>query len=131
MLSANLAFYGLASDPRVWPHVTNNPGTRWAPSYWTTTAAQNGQEQTFWMFGGEGFDATGSSGFGFRLLNDLWRYLRIRDSFRDSSLLNQQRPEALTGSPAFFLFPAPFPARSPAPRSQSDFTFPRSSLLKL
>jgi hypothetical protein len=27
------------------------------------------------MFGGEGFDATGSNGSGFRLLNDLWRYL--------------------------------------------------------
>jgi len=67
--------YGLPADPRVWPHVTNNPGTRWGPAYWTTTHAQNGQEQTFWMFGGEGFDATGSNGNGFRLLNDLWRYL--------------------------------------------------------
>src|SRR6266550_749676 len=65
----------LPADPRVWPHVTNNPGTRWGPAYWTTTHAQNGQEQTFWMFGGEGFDATGSNGNGFRLLNDLWRYL--------------------------------------------------------
>jgi hypothetical protein len=67
--------YGLPPDPTVWPHVTNNPGTRWAPSYWTTTPAQTGQEQTFWIFGGEGFDATGSTGKGFSLLNDLWRYL--------------------------------------------------------
>jgi hypothetical protein len=66
--------YGKPADPAVWPHVTNNPGTRWAPSYWTTTPAQTG-EQTFWMFGGEGFDATGSTGKGFSLLNDLWRYL--------------------------------------------------------
>jgi hypothetical protein len=27
------------------------------------------------MLGGEGFDATGGVGKGFRLLNDLWRYL--------------------------------------------------------
>jgi len=68
--------YGLGVDQgaTVWPHVTNNPGTRWAPSYWTTTPAQTG-DQMFWMFGGEGFDATGSNGNGFRLLNDLWRYV--------------------------------------------------------
>ena len=67
--------YGKPPDPNgVYPHVTSNPGTRWAPSYWTTTPAQTG-EQMFWMFGGEGFDATGSAGNGFRLLNDLWRYL--------------------------------------------------------
>jgi len=66
--------YGLPADPRVWPHVTNNPGTRWGPAYWTTTPAQTGDQQ-FWMLGGEGFDATGSVGNGFRLLNDLWRYL--------------------------------------------------------
>jgi hypothetical protein len=66
--------YGLAPSPEVWPHVTNNPGTRWGPAYWTTTPAQTGDQQ-FWMFGGEGFDATGSNGKGFRLLNDLWRYL--------------------------------------------------------
>src|SRR5712692_1605191 len=66
--------YGLAPSPAVWPHVTNNPGTRWGPAYWTTTPAQTGDQQ-FWMNGGEGFDATGSVGKGFRLLNDLWRYL--------------------------------------------------------
>jgi hypothetical protein len=31
--------------------------------------------QAFWMFGGEGFDASGSNGKLFSLLNDLWRYL--------------------------------------------------------
>ena len=72
---SQVGLYGVAPDPRVWPHVTNNPGTRWGPAYWTTTHVQNGQEQTFWMFGGSGFDSTGSSGKGFRLLNDLWRYL--------------------------------------------------------
>jgi hypothetical protein len=29
----------------------------------------------FWILGGEGFDTTGSLGKGFRLLNDLWRYV--------------------------------------------------------
>jgi len=71
---SQVGIYGKPADPAVWPHVTSNPGTRWAPSYWTTTPAQTG-EQTFWMFGGEGFDATGSTGKGFSLLNDLWRYL--------------------------------------------------------
>jgi hypothetical protein len=66
--------YGLQPTPTVWPHITNSPGTRWGPAYWTTTPAQTG-EQMFWMFGGEGFDATGSTGKGFMLLNDFWRYL--------------------------------------------------------
>jgi hypothetical protein len=66
--------YGLTPTPTVWPHVTSNPGTRWGPAYWTTTPAQTGEQQ-FWMFGGEGFDETGSAGRGFKLLNDLWRYL--------------------------------------------------------
>jgi hypothetical protein len=66
--------YGTPPDATaVWPHVTNFPGTRWGPAYWTTTPAQTG-EQVFWMLGGEGFDATGSSG-KYNLLNDLWRYL--------------------------------------------------------
>jgi hypothetical protein len=65
--------YGLQADPAVWPHVTSDPGTRWAPAYWTTTPLPG--EVEFWIFGGEGFDATGSNGSGFRLLNDLWRYL--------------------------------------------------------
>jgi hypothetical protein len=64
--------YGTAPDPAVWPHATNNPGTRWAPSYWTTKDPVLGYQ--FWMFGGEGFDAGGSGG-SFNLLNDLWRYL--------------------------------------------------------
>ena len=64
--------YGVAPTPTVWPHVTNNPGTRWAPSYWTVKHPSLGYE--FFMFGGEGFDATGASG-QFNLLNDVWRYL--------------------------------------------------------
>ncbi|GAC1666858.1 MAG: hypothetical protein NVS9B4_22600 [Candidatus Acidiferrum sp.] len=66
--------YGVAPNPTVWQHVTNFPGSRWAPAYWTTTPAQTG-EQEFWMFGGEGFDASGSTGKLYSLLNDLWRYL--------------------------------------------------------
>lgn len=59
--------YGLQSNPVFWPHVTNNPGARWAPGYWIDKSGQ------FWMFGGEGFDAASGNGNG--LLNDLWRYL--------------------------------------------------------
>ena len=66
--------YGVAPNPTVWPHVTSFPGTRWGAAYWTTTPTQTG-DQEFWMFGGEGFDSTGSNGKGFQLLNDLWRYL--------------------------------------------------------
>jgi hypothetical protein len=66
--------YGVAPTPTVWPHVTNAPGSRWAPAYWTTTPAQTG-DQMFWMFGGEGFDANGSTGKLYSLLNDLWRYV--------------------------------------------------------
>jgi hypothetical protein len=66
--------YGVPPDPSaVWPHVTNNPGTRWGAAYWTTTPAQTG-EQEFWMLGGEGFDANGATGL-YNVLNDLWRYL--------------------------------------------------------
>jgi hypothetical protein len=64
--------YGLPFDPRVWPHVTNNPGTRWAPSFWTTKDATLGWQ--FWMFGGEGVGASATPG-AYNRLNDLWRYL--------------------------------------------------------
>lgn len=66
--------YGVAPNPTVWPHVTNFPGTRWAPAYWTTPATPT-MGQAFWMFGGEGFDANSSTGKLYSLLNDLWRYL--------------------------------------------------------
>lgn len=66
--------YGLAPNPIVWPHVTNFPGTRWAPAYWTTSPTPS-MGQAFWMFGGEGFDSAGSTGKLYSLLNDLWRYL--------------------------------------------------------
>jgi hypothetical protein len=67
--------YGDAPNPTVWPHVTNIPGSRWAPAYWTTNPVPNVIGQAFWMFGGEGFDANGSTGKLYSLLNDLWRYL--------------------------------------------------------
>jgi hypothetical protein len=66
--------YGVAPNPTVWPHVTNTPGTRWAPSYWTVSPTGT-VGQAFWMFGGEGFDSNGSTGKLYSLLNDLWRYL--------------------------------------------------------
>jgi hypothetical protein len=66
--------YGVAPNPTVWPHVTNFPGTRWAPSYWTTSPTPT-MGQAFWIYGGEGFDSNGSTGKLYSLLNDLWRYL--------------------------------------------------------
>jgi hypothetical protein len=67
--------YGIQANPAVWPHVVDFPGTRWGAAYWTTIVPGPPIEHQFWIFGGEGFDATGSSGKGFNLLNDLWRYL--------------------------------------------------------
>jgi len=71
--------YGLAPTPIIWPYgaegITgnppNSPGARWGAGYWVD---QSGQ---FWLFGGEGYDSTGSNGDGY--LNDLWRYLPYPD----------------------------------------------------
>jgi hypothetical protein len=60
--------YGLTPGEVDYPHVINYPGTRWGAGYWVNL---NGE---FFMFGGEGYDSTTSSG-GIGLLNDLWRYL--------------------------------------------------------
>jgi hypothetical protein len=59
--------YGLAPTPITWANVANNPGSRWGSAYWVDKSGE------LWLFGGEGFDASGSNGNG--LLNDLWRYL--------------------------------------------------------
>lgn len=59
--------YGLTPGPVIYPYVGNNPGSRFAPGYWLD------KNNAFWMFGGQGFDTTGTNGNG--LLNDLWRYL--------------------------------------------------------
>lgn len=59
--------HGQAPSETDLPHVVNYPGTRNFPAYWMDG---NGY---FWMFGGEGFDSTSTSGDG--SLNDLWRYL--------------------------------------------------------
>jgi hypothetical protein len=59
--------YGLAPTPITWANVGNNPGSRWGSAYWIDKSGE------LWLFGGEGFDASGSNGNG--LLNDLWRYL--------------------------------------------------------
>jgi hypothetical protein len=59
--------YGMAPTPITWPYVGNNPGSRWGGGYWVDKSGQ------FWVFGGQGYDSTGSSGDG--LLNDLWRNL--------------------------------------------------------
>ncbi|MGB9404414.1 MAG: kelch repeat-containing protein [Candidatus Acidiferrales bacterium] len=59
--------YGLSPTPVTWPYVGNYPGSRWGSGYWIDGSGQ------LWVFGGQGYDSTGTSGNG--LLNDLWRYL--------------------------------------------------------
>jgi hypothetical protein len=49
-------------------HYTDNPGGRSAATIWTDTT-----NNRFWMFGGEGNDATTTTGSGY--LNDMWRYV--------------------------------------------------------
>lgn len=75
--------YGLAPTPIIWPYGAegipgnppNNPGSRWGAGYWTDLSGQ------FWMFGGEGFDSSGTNGDGY--LNDLFRYLPYPDATND------------------------------------------------
>jgi hypothetical protein len=59
--------YGTSPTPITWPYVGNYPGSRWGSGYWIDKSGM------LWIFGGEGFDASGTTGDG--LLNDLWRYL--------------------------------------------------------
>ena len=42
----------------------NQPGARYGSSFWKDASGN------FWMFGGSGYDASGSSGY----LNDVWKY---------------------------------------------------------
>jgi hypothetical protein len=46
------------------PASTNNPGGRYGIAAWTDASGY------VWLFGGKGFDSTGTEGF----LNDLWKY---------------------------------------------------------
>jgi hypothetical protein len=59
--------YGLPPAAEDYPNVVSFPGTRWGPAYWSRGGY-------FWLFGGQGYDSTTSSG-GIGLMNDLWRYL--------------------------------------------------------
>jgi galactose oxidase-like protein len=54
----------LVNQAGVYTGGTLAPGARWAPVTWKDTAGN------FWMFGGFGYDKTGTVGF----LNDLWEY---------------------------------------------------------
>ncbi len=46
------------------PAATNTPGGHFESVSWTDTSGN------FWLFGGGGYDSTGTNG----ILNDLWRY---------------------------------------------------------
>ncbi len=58
--------YGVLTRPYL-THYVWTPGGRSAATSWVDT---NGQ---LWLFGGEGYDSTSTTGNGY--LNDLWRYL--------------------------------------------------------
>ena len=52
--------YGILHEP----HAGNTPGGRWGAVSWTD------QSGNLWLFGGDGYDATGLNGF----FNDLWEF---------------------------------------------------------
>ena len=59
-------------------HYTDTPGGRSNATYWVqnvTVGSFNFQQ--LWLFGGEGYDSTSTSGNGY--LNDTWRYLPYQD----------------------------------------------------
>lgn len=51
------------------------PGGRSNATYWIQNSGTYGQQ--LWMFGGEGYDSTSTTGNGY--LNDMWRYLTYQD----------------------------------------------------
>jgi hypothetical protein len=58
--------YGPATIPYLTYYLWS-PGGRSSATHWVD------QNQQFWMFGGEGYDSTSTTGNGY--LNDMWRYL--------------------------------------------------------
>jgi hypothetical protein len=58
--------YGPMTRP-YYVHYTFTPGGRSNATHWVDSLGQ------FWLFGGEGYDATSTTGNGY--LNDMWRYL--------------------------------------------------------
>lgn len=58
--------YGSLTRPYA-PYVNWTPGGRNGATHWVDNSGQ------LWLFGGQGYDSTSTSGNGF--LNDLWRYL--------------------------------------------------------
>lgn len=62
--------YGTLTRPYLTYYIWS-PGGRSNATHWIDS---NGQ---FWLFGGEGYDSTSTTGNGY--LNDMWRYLPYRD----------------------------------------------------
>jgi hypothetical protein len=61
-------------------HYTFTPGGRSNATVWVDKLHQYdplGQVDQLWLFGGEGYDSTSTTGNGY--LNDMWRYLPYRD----------------------------------------------------
>ncbi len=72
------------------------PGARWEPVYWTDASGN------FWLFGGEGYDASGNLGF----LNDLWKYSAGVWTFvGGGTAINQNGVYGTQGTPAIANIP--------------------------
>jgi hypothetical protein len=62
--------------PETRPYFTNvnwNPGGRRGAMSWTVNETLPIVHNQLWIFGGQGYDSTSSTGQGY--LNDMWRYL--------------------------------------------------------
>lgn len=63
------SLHGIYAAPKGVPHAGNKPGARFGAASWTD------KDGRFWMFGGRGFGASGSTqAYNQLFLNDLWRY---------------------------------------------------------
>jgi hypothetical protein len=74
--------YGFLTRPYL-THYVYTPGGRSNATVWVDKLHQLDplgaidQIDQIWMFGGEGYDSTSTTGNGY--LNDMWRYLPYRD----------------------------------------------------
>ena len=74
---------------------SNIPGARWGANAWVDASGN------FWIFGGQGFDSTGTNG----LLNDLWEFNPTTTQWTwigssNSNVVNQNSAYGTQGTPA-------------------------------